>query len=178
MFTFLPKENRAQVEREYRRRIFSIAFGLLALLLLSAAVFATPTYVIMLVRRNSALIISKNTIEPSDSTHKTIEARVSSIKTETSALKATSVSTNPTLISVIERINSRIISGITLNSISIKRVTSGTIQITGFATTRDILVSFTKSLQGEPSFKNVSLPVSALAKGKDIGFSITIDSNI
>src|SRR5581483_11722054 len=112
MFTFLPKENRAQVEREYRRRIFSIAFGLLALLLLSAAVFATPTYVIMLVRRNSALIISKNTIEPSDSTHKTIEARVSSIKTETSALKATSVSTNPTLISVIERINSRIISGI------------------------------------------------------------------
>ena len=52
--------------------------------------------------------------------------------------------------------------------------TTATINLGGISNTRQSLVSFVKSLQGLKIFKIVDLPVSNLAKDKNIDFSINL----
>jgi hypothetical protein len=47
------------------------------------------------------------------------------------------------------------------------------VNITGVATSRDVLLGFQKALAKDPHFSKVDLPISDLAKTKDIRFNIT-----
>jgi hypothetical protein len=81
------------------------------------------------------------------------------------------------MISILDRLTGRLTPGIILSGLTFKRSDGpGGIIVSGSARTRDGLVAFSKSLQGEASFQNVALPVSSLAKSTNIGFSINIDS--
>jgi hypothetical protein len=46
--------------------------------------------------------------------------------------------------------------------------------VSGKAVSRDALLSFSKALKSNHRFESVDLPVSNLAKSKDIEFSISI----
>ena len=63
-----------------------------------------------------------------------------------------------------------------LNSISITRPATTTIAVTilGEAPTRDALINFKNSLTGAISGNKVDLPISELAKSKDVQFSLTL----
>jgi hypothetical protein len=176
MFTFLPRSYRAEVEREYRKRVLAIALGLSTLLALSACALAAPSFIILSVKKAAASLDSKKSGDLSASAGTDTAARIKDIKAKTSVLKT--VSAAEPLASVLGRITARMIPGVKLSGIALKRsVDQGAIVVSGVAATRDDLVAFSKSLQGEPSFKNISLPVSTLAKATDIGFSISIDSS-
>jgi hypothetical protein len=177
MFTFLPKEYRSEVLKEYRKRVFSIAFGFLALLGLAAVILSIPAYVIISAKKTSVTLTSKsNSVAADEAANALFETRLKQIQTETAELNK--ISDKQSILSVIDLVNRRVVPGIRLTGMTFGRTESGVgaINLAGMADTRDALVSFSKSLKGEPTFLNISLPVSALAKGKDIVFSITIDS--
>ncbi|HEU5114157.1 MAG TPA: PilN domain-containing protein [Candidatus Paceibacterota bacterium] len=175
MFTFLPNPYKSEVAREYRKRVFTVAFALLALLAFSAAVLSAPSYIILSVKRSAASLSSEKSVAQDAASNAGLETKIKDIKAKIALLKG--ISGAKPLVSVLAKTNARLTSGISITGMTFKRDTDpGSIVLSGSAATRDDLVAFSKSLQGEPSFKNVSLPVSALAKSKNIGFTITIDS--
>jgi hypothetical protein len=65
---------------------------------------------------------------------------------------------------------------ITLSQISLSRVKDGVgpVQLSGKAVTRQSLASFRDALLALPEVESVDLPISNLAKDKDISFTLTI----
>lgn len=65
-----------------------------------------------------------------------------------------------------------------INSMEISRSagtsTSAEVLIIGKADSRESLIDFKKSLEVEKTFRNIDLPVSDLAKSKDIKFSLRV----
>ena len=52
------------------------------------------------------------------------------------------------------------------------------ISITGTAPSREVLLSFRRALEDEPSFKNIVLPISNFVKGSNINFFISLMSSL
>jgi hypothetical protein len=175
MFTLLPKDVRAEVESEYRKRVLAMGFGLTALVMLAGAVGAAPSYVNVRIADQAAKLKAAGAVTNDAQSIGTLENQVKDIDVKVSALKG--ADGQKTLVSVMNLVGARMISGISLSSISLKRTDTGSIVLAGTAATRDALVAFSKSLQAESSFSGVSLPISSLAKSKDISFSISINSH-
>jgi Tfp pilus assembly protein PilN len=175
MFTLLPKDTRAEVESEYRKRVLAVAFGLTALAMLAGAIGAVPAYVNIRINDQTARAKAAVAVTNDTQTVSTLEKQVKDIGVKIAALK--DANSQKTLISIMDLIGERITPGISISNISLKRTDTGSITLAGTAATRDALVTFSKSLQGEPSFSGISLPISSLAKSRDISFSISINSH-
>lgn len=176
-FSFLPNIYKAELEKEYRRRVTAVGLALAALAIFIGAVLSLPAFILLSVKLHNARISASANRAVDASANAAMETRVADLRSKTDLLKG--VADTRTMVSVIERINARMVSGISLNGVSIKRSETGSeILVSGTAKTRDDLVTYSKSLQGEPSFSSVTLPVSALAKSKDAAFSIAIASRL
>lgn len=177
MFTFLSRAYRVEVEREYRKRLLAVSSGLLFVLSFLAAALALPPYFILSVKKSDAVLALKAAALPSAESVG-FESQVKDIQAKAQALKGSL--DERSLITVFERVALRTAQGgITISGMSVKRGgAQATVSLTGMASTREALVSFSKGLEGEPSFKGVALPVSALAKSRDIAFTITLDAKL
>lgn len=175
MFTFLFGEYRRKAIRGYRERLFVMYLGIGFATLFAACALFVPAYLLSAAKRDAILVPDASLSEKAKAESKAIEGEVRALKEKLSYAKADA--DNIALSSVLERIGARREPGISITSVALRRgAEKGAISISGKAATRDALVSFSKSLQGEPSFGSVNLPVSSLAKSKDIPFSISIDS--
>jgi hypothetical protein len=88
-------------------------------------------------------------------------------------------SANNQVVSIIEKIFSAKSSNISLSSVSLDHKSdSWSLSVGGRAATRESLVDFSKKLGGISDFSGIDLPVSSLAKNKDISFSITFHSKL
>ena len=80
--------------------------------------------------------------------------------------------------SIVEDVVSHRTDGVVITSLSLSHVPNTTnqssIAISGNALTRDNLVAFERSLEADPQFTKVVLPVSNLARDTDINFNITM----
>lgn len=175
MFTFLPRTYKVEVEREYRKRLLTVGWGLFFALMFSAAALSLPSYVIMLVKKTNAESAFEGSGSPAPETVD-FESQVKDIQAKATLLSTTFE--NKPLVSILELVSARVAQpGISITGISLKRGgAEGDISLSGVASTRDALVNFSKALAGEPAFKNVSLPISSLAKSRDIPFSIVVNS--
>jgi hypothetical protein len=170
MFTFLPEEYKDRAVRKYHLKLVIVYIGLSCVLFATGFVFAIPSYAILFAKRNAALT-EKQTM--SASADRSIADEVKILKEEIAL--AASASQQVPVARIFDKILSRQTPGILISGISIKRgEETGTITLEGKATSRDVLVVFSKALQGEPSFTNVDLPVGSLAKSKDIPWAILI----
>ncbi len=174
MYTFFTDQYRKQVSKEYRKRLFFItAIGFCGIFIVACG-FSVPGYILLDARKAAIESRAGHTryTLPDTSPDETIVKDITLKITTLSQL-----STETAMVSLVDRIVTVRTPSIHIKGISLKRGTSaGSISISGIADTRDALVAFSKSLQGDPTFTNVVLPVATLAKSKDIGFSITIDS--
>jgi hypothetical protein len=170
MTNFLPQIYAKQAASDYRSRLFFVAFSLASVAFLVAIALALPSYLLLRVR---AAAISPTDAQAAASAQG-IEDSVRAATAKAAAVGA--VAREERMASVIERVISRRTAGIVISGLSFRRGDSGAISLSGVAATREGLVSFVKSLEAEPAFSNVVLPVSALAKGKDISFSISLTS--
>ncbi len=175
MFTFLPKAYVADIEKEYRRRTLAVVFALAAVLSLSACVLTLPSYVALVAKKSALVSEAAKAVSSDAPSNAVLEARIADIQAKMSTLKG--LAAGKPLVPAVGRVVARLVPGITLSSIILKRSDQGSIVVSGSADTRDDLVAFSKSLQGDPSFRGVGLPVSALVKSQDVGFSISIDSS-
>ena len=174
MLTFLLDEYKDKAAKAYHLRLWSLYLGLFTLVLSIGFALAIPEFAILRSKRSAALLEKAAASSPKDAS-KPIASEVKAIKDKVAVIK--DISSKQPMAAILERALALRGSGIAITSISLTRGGQpGAIAIGGTASTRDSLVAFSKRLQNEPSFSNASLPVSSLAKNKDIPFSISIDS--
>jgi hypothetical protein len=173
MFTFLLEDHKERVVRKYRLKLVVVYIGLSCALFATGVVFSLPSFAALHAKRSVALLEEASSVALG--ADKTIADEVKILKEEISLAKKASAQTP--VASTLNKILSRQYGSIVISNMSIKRGEETiTITIEGKATSRDALVSFSKSLQGEPSFTKVDLPVSSLAKSKNIPWTIIITS--
>lgn len=140
-------------------------------------VFMLPTYIATRNLRNQAqdALKTKN-LEPVDGKIKEIETRVKTINDV--ATKLSDGNARPRVMNVIRLIDSTLVSGIKVKSYEIAYTASSTVdmRVGGIASTRDTLVSFKKNIEANQGVARVELPVSDLAKSKDLTFVLRIIS--
>lgn len=78
-------------------------------------------------------------------------------------------------------INSKKIDGITVTGMNFQKVNDEgevNLEVKGIANSRDILIAYSNSLKTEPLFKEVTIPISSLARNINIPFVISISAKI
>ena len=169
MHEFLPEIYARIVAKEYRTRLFFVSFSLAIVALAIALALSLPSYFLLRAKAEAA-----NTIASAQPAGAEIEGTAKRIEEQRSVIA--SLAGQERMAAAIERLVSRQTAGIRISGLSLRRgVGSAALSLSGIAATRENLVFFVKSLEGDPTFTNVNLPVSALAKARDISFSLSID---
>lgn len=173
----LPSEEKGILKRGFKIRVFILLNIFLTIFFIAAAIFLIPPY--FLAKEQLSVISSLNTsIKPEDeeSINKTllipteIQNKINFFETNLRNKKAYDAITE--VVSLKE-------AGIKINSILFSKVPQGTdaevtILISGKADRRDALIDFQTALRDSGEFQSVDVPVSSLAKDKDLPFSINL----
>ncbi|MEK7607927.1 MAG: hypothetical protein AAB484_03360 [Patescibacteria group bacterium] len=176
IFTFLKGEYRQKILGEYRKRLLVLILSLLVLLLFVLLGLALPSF-ISLGDQNKVVLLereaySKNVAENGQTE---IENQLKGMKEMIVVLKQ-NIENTP-LVSIIEKILSEKSFDVTISNLSLERKKEEwSINLSGMAETREAMVDFSKRLEAVSSFSLVDLPVSSLAKNKNISFTISLRS--
>jgi hypothetical protein len=175
MFNVLPDILKKQIKTEYKlHRWLVIAFAVF-FLQISAVILFLPSWVNSFSRERE-LTAQVNSIS-SSSSYQNADAASAIIQTNNVKLGIINSSfMYPKIIPLIKSILSDKTSGIRLNELfyASSNATSGIISFGGVSDTRESLIAFVDSLEQSKVFKKVDLPISNLAKNKDIEFSISL----
>lgn len=176
MFTFLKGEYKKKIVGEYRKRLLIICFNLsvlLSIILLGLSLL----FFISLQGEDKAVILEKEAYSQkmTDSGQAEVENQIKNIQGMITVIKQNIG--NAPLTSVIEKVILEKNSDIKISDLSLERKKDGwLITLGGKAATREAMVLFSNKLEAVPSFSGVDLPVSSLAKNKDISFTISLIS--
>lgn len=173
MINLIPPHAQKQVRREYWIRVVSVWGFLLGSALCISAIVYAPTYVLVRSQLQNFLQEYK---EANDQNQAFKDSESVIIKAnEVAKLLATSgdVVSFSEVIAEIEKTQK---DGIIIKTFTLSRKDDGLnpIVITGEARSRSVLTEFRDALEINPLFKSATIPLSELAKDKDIQFSLTI----
>ncbi|MDD5050630.1 MAG: hypothetical protein PHV93_02715 [Candidatus Pacebacteria bacterium] len=175
MLDFLPKEIKHLLKGEYALRVATLGLLLSFVLFLLYASFLLPSFFLSRVKENVAVSRAEPVLSSEDMRKsKSLQEDLLTVKKNLVSLKVnTATSTLPLPIDVIDAVLVRPL-GIKINALSYDEATSGTgsLNVTGTASSRDILVAYVKMVQGQRFFTKVDFPISNLASEKDINFTI------
>lgn len=176
MANLLPQSFRDGVRDEYRLRLGSVALTLLAVILLSATVLLTPSF-----------ILTESRLEQNQATLDSLSE--ASTATSTKESKKVITDTNQKL-SVVNQENDELsptdivnlVANTKPSSVSIRRISlqdsennsAQSIELSGVARTRDSLLEFESRLQNQADVQQVDLPIETLAAKKNAEFFLTI----
>ena len=175
MFNLLPENLKEKIKSEYKLRRWTLILTFILFLQASFLILLSPSWF-------STYYKEKNVISEAESLGagemaSSTKSVVSTIKSINSKLVIiNSALEYPKVIIFLNDILSKKTGSIHLNEF-IYTSTSGkiaTVSLNGISNTRESLVAFEKSLESSGLFKNVDLPVSNLAKDRDINFSLGI----
>lgn len=179
MYTLLPEQQIKNLQREYYIRLL-----ILFLFCISGAIWIgigslLPSYIISVVQEQHA----ENHLKDIQKTTKTPinMSTAAEVTTANAAIQLVKNGQDTLLFSaVVEDIVNHRIPGIVLSSITVSHAPADgnqnqtSISVRGNAATRDALVAFQRSLVADPALIKVDLPISNLAKGSDIDFTMTM----
>lgn len=172
MFKLLTEEEKKKVSGEYGARRGVIIMFSLTLVLVTGLIGLLPSYVLSsarhkeLAERARVLNIS---FESSESEH---EAWLSKINQKLRLLSPELDADRPS--DFIEKVIEERGTGISISRFSWNKTDDGTVlSVDGVAATRQDLIAFEARISGSGHFSGVVLPVSDLARDRDIDFSIT-----
>lgn len=174
MFNLLPGSIKREIVSEYRIRrvVVILIFVILTQILTMISLF--PSWVVSRTREQGvSLELEKTRKSDLSSDANGIKDKIKLINNEVNLL-STSLE-YPRLSPFIDYVLSKKTSSIKLNSFSYNDGNSWTLSIKGVSSSRESLVEFVDSLKSENIFKSVDLPVSNLAKNRNIDFSITLN---
>lgn len=178
MLNLLKRENRYMIRAEY--------FGRFTNIILLVLIFSTIYYGILLVSNGFLVKFEKEAVEneaanislsSSQKDLKDYEDTLGHIETEY-ALFSKLIAFPTDFISLI---NNKKINGINLNSIVFQKINDSgevSLEIRGIAQNRDVLINYANSFKVDEKFKNVSVPISSLAKSNDIPFTISFNAKV
>lgn len=177
-YTLLPEKETKSLKREYRTRLFVVLFFFISCGIAVGILSLTPAYILSYFQEQRALedvkIIEKGR---QDRGTDTIISALASTTDITSRLKGHEDSI--VFGDVIARTLLHRPSQVTLTSFQISKIpvegalpTSVEVVLQGKASTREALVNFKKQLEGDVGISKVELPLSDLAKSKNILFAV------
>lgn len=172
----LPPERARALRRDYALRVSVVAIAAMTALTLAAAVLLLPTSVLLSSSASAkrAHLATLTAASPSAS-DAALAARLAVLASRAGTLSA--LADTPSVSSLTRTVLAVTRPGVTLSGFSYAPATgkdAAAFVVSGVAQTRDALRSYQLALQGMPSVRSVSLPVSAYAKDADITFSITV----
>lgn len=179
MFNLLPESIKDKIKSEYSTRRVVVALFFVVAIQFSVLIFTFPSWVVSYTRESE---VKQQTVKLNQSTLSSgandIKQKIASINTKINTL-STSLD-YPKLSPYVEYMLSKKTNSIKIYSFSYTSNNEKTaiLTIRGTASTRESLVSFVESLKMDKKFSKVDLPVSDLAKSKDIDFSVITNISI
>jgi hypothetical protein len=173
MINLIPPAGHAAVKKEYWMRVSATYCFLFASVALILTIALIPTYVLV-----DAQMTEFSETGVTTSAGREIEdaggevAQMSAIIDELKRIPG-----NDPLSSVIQDIQNSASAGVTFRSISVRYENNAIapIQIQGVASRREDLVALKQAIESNPRFGTVSVPISDLARDRDVPFSVTIE---
>ena len=176
MLELLPNKQKNAVKKEYRLRLLSVLFLLLAFVGILSVVSISPSYFLSvekekIVKREFDQIVKSNEAIADD---KQFRSDIDRTKEMISLLKPSDKHISAS--DLISKIISKEHSGVRINRFTITPAKGEQYQILmgGNAANRDILKLFVENLKNSSWFETVDLPISNFTKIYDIDFSITL----
>ncbi|HRH27080.1 MAG TPA: hypothetical protein PLZ99_02895 [Parcubacteria group bacterium] len=176
MFNLLPENLKEQIKKDYHLRLSIIVLSFVILSQISFLIFLFPSWLISYYKEKDYLVkndeISKNiSAIPVASTTAVIKSLNEKLLNIDRTLEY------PEVIPLIDSVISTKTSAIRIGDISytVSGVNSGVLNINGMGEKRESIVNYSENLKKIDLFKKVDLPISNLAKDKNIDFSISIN---
>jgi len=173
MFNLLPKEQRKEIYTEYRFRMFILIFiflivtGIVAVFLLVPALFLSNSEYNELLKNLDEL--KKET--PELENYQNLQVMVEKTNNK---LKVLQSGKEQTPLLIWGKVTADKPAGVKIDSFSYSKNNEKTaVVISGKSSVRESLISFAKKLEAQETFENVNLPVSDLARERNLDFSIT-----
>ena len=173
MFNLLPDSLKDEIKKEYKLRRLVMAALFIFILQAASLIFLFPSWIVSAAKEKdlksqvAALDSSKK-----DSNLSTLRPFLKNINTELGLIDKSL--DYPKILPVINSIISKKNKLIKLSEIDFTIVGTSTanVSIKGFSSNRESLVNFKSSMESSGVFRSVDLPISNLAKDKDIDFNI------
>jgi hypothetical protein len=179
-YTLLPREEMKELRKEYRIRLFIVASFFFSSVFIIGIFSLLPSYTLIHNQEKESVNrreeLQKNRKESgADQIEKDL------VESQTIADMIVVHEDQTTHSNIVQRIISHRSRNVTLSSIEISR-SSGTstpwaVIVQGKSVTRESLLDFKKNLEGDAVFSQVELPLSDLAKSKNISFGLRIMLN-
>jgi hypothetical protein len=177
MVNLLPQAAKRHLVVEYYVRVATVWFFLLTGAMVVLGMFLVPISVLVGLQL-SAYDETFTRVSADNATFGDSEKAVLAANVVASELnRVTAYAPVLDLVSTVEGLAEHTIS---IDGVNLERSKAGaveTITVTGEATTRAALAAFRDRIEAEPRFKSAALPISNLAKDKDVPFSIAITVN-
>ena len=173
MINLIPPLAKKKLTREYWLRVVSVWFFTFSTALLLGIVLMIPVYVLLNIQI-SALSSSAATASQKIATLKDVSNELDLANQQARALiNGLRYNQMSDYTEIFRKLESN---EIQLSQIYIDRSKDGVspVRVSGTATSRQALATFRDKLLAESRVENVDLPISNLAKDKDIQFSLTV----
>lgn len=177
MHTYLPTEQKEQLRKEYLYRLALVFSITVLVIIICSIIFILPSYIVTRNQHNQAISsFATKSNSSADNTIKDIESEVKKINDATT--KLSDGINRPRILNTIRLIDTATAQGIKIKSFEITYTASSTVdmRVGGLASTRDALVAFKKNIESNQGVARVELPVSDLAKSKELTFVMRIVS--
>jgi len=176
MLSFLTQDYKTMIRREYILRFLTVVFFVLIVLAIVAGLLLIPY--LTFVGSQEAISASRFALLTDSSQVRDSQT----FRIELSNLRAEALRLTPSAkvlpYELINELSALFTNGVELSSIEYTLNKDGTaaISLSGVASTRLSLQSFISTLQNVPGLTGVSIPVSAFAQDKNIGFNLSINA--
>tara|TARA_B100000745_G_scaffold285608_1_gene220949 strand:- start:1881 stop:2423 length:543 start_codon:yes stop_codon:yes gene_type:complete len=174
MINLIPPHARKQVKIEYWVRVSSVWVLMVALGLCVVLVLMVPSYILIRSQLNTYQEQYSQALADSVSYQELEDAVVTANRY---AQKLLSYKSPVSFTGIIDELKLVTDDTIELSYVDIKRTESGEVEtmvVKGEAQTRIDLVAYRDAIEAHPFFTSADLPISNLAKDKEVPFSITV----
>ncbi|HEY4508810.1 MAG TPA: PilN domain-containing protein [Candidatus Paceibacterota bacterium] len=175
MFNLLPDNIKQKIKSEYRLRLLSVVLVSVLFLQVVSLFLLLPSWVLSLYKEKEA-VAQKNFLDKSLLTldTKSTSSVITDLNTKLNALSSSL--SYPKILPLVNSIIANKSGEIRIKELSFDYTSENTanVVVKGVSSNRDSLVAFVKKIQDSNIFKNVNLPISNLAKDKNIDFSINM----
>ena len=175
MFNLIPESLKEKIKTEYRLRRLILVFIFALFIQATFLIFLYPSWLISSQKENE-MVLQTEKMNQSQLTSN-ISSTTNFIKSLNAKLSIMdSTFEYPQVVPIVNIILSKKTGSIHIDEFSYTTVSNATSTLTlgGVSNTRESLVSFVRDLKDSGKFKVVDLPISNLAKNKDISFLINL----
>lgn len=168
----LPHEERNEYRLEIIRRTLVFSGIVLALVLLAFSILLGGIFLDLKTRTSYLEEEYNEYIESSEGRRASeVQKTIRALNVKIRRVEAISKDSSDT-VALLARITEHVSSGITIKEITVD-VTSHSVNLSGFSTTRENLEAFRDSLAKSQGISEVNLPTASLLKRTDIDFSLS-----